>query len=87
MKEYSVSTRLGVNFSGIVYANNDKEAMEKAERVVDDIIISVEGCEMGYGHLHSPNYFDIYIDEQDDNVEMDKGDVVDEFGSIVFGGA
>ena len=42
---------------------------------------------MGYGHLHSPNYFDIYIDEQDDNVEMDKGDVVDEFGSIVFGGA
>ena len=29
MKEYSVSTRLGVNFSGIVYANNDKEAMEK----------------------------------------------------------
>ena len=88
MKEYSVSTRLGVNFSGIVYANNEAEANKKAERVLQDIIIRLEDYEIGYGYLHSANNFNsIHLDEQDDNVEMDKGDIVNEYGSIVFGGA
>ena len=87
MKEYSVSTRLGVNFSGMVYADNEEEAMEKAKRVIDDIIIRLEDYEIGYGYLHSANNFNsIHIDEQDDNVDVDKGYIVNEYGSMTWGG-